>query len=108
MATKTVTDEDGNEYEVEESALEETFNITNLPKHAESVSEVTHRPLHTGYNYVANIDIDGDGAYHLFEQSDMFGASEMGRWLSEHDVELDIRCVEWVGGGLKVYFYVEE
>jgi len=113
--TTVVTDEDGNEYEVEQSALKKfkkSFDIMGLPEHAESVVEITHRPTHTGYDYVARVAFSETAAHHVFDQPDMFGMSEMGQWLSEHGVELDIRCIEMASSThsyeLNVYFYVDE
>jgi len=108
MAKVTVTDDSGNEYEVEESALEETFDIMNLSEHAEYVLDVRHNPDHYGYNYVADVKIQNITSPTGIWGGGELGSGGMGEWLDSHNITLDIYRIEADGAALKIYFNLEE
>jgi len=111
---KTVTDEDGNEYEVDAADLAPVgpSGVMGIEEVAEYVTEVTHNPTHTGYDYVASIVDDTENVKMVFGLGGGISSCPLEEYLNEEGIEIDVTLIE-TGGykhdyDLKVYFYADE
>jgi len=111
---KTVTDEDGNEYEVDAADLAPAgpSGVMGIEEVAEYVTNVRHRPHFTGYDYVANITDNTENCNMVFGLGGGISSCPLEEYLDEEGIDIDVTLIE-TGGyehdyDLKVYFYADE